>query len=304
MTATGFVLLDKPVGPTSHDVVDTVRGALRTKRVGHAGTLDPLASGLLVVAAGPATRFLRYVQGLPKTYAATGVLGVRTTTLDAAGEVVERREVRVSAEEVRAAAAAFVGEIEQVPPAHSAVKVGGERAYRLARKGEEVTVAPRRVTVHELEVTLGAASPAPDSAGASSGEAAPTDAESSEERFELHVRCSAGTYVRSLIADIGERLGCGAYVERLRRTAIGHLEVTDAVPPDGVGPDTVRTIERILVHLRRVDVGAETSTRARHGRPVPSDVPSGLVLLCGPDGAVGVFEAGEGMLRPVTVLGS
>lgn len=276
---TGFVCVDKPAGPTSHDVVDAVRRAFGTRRVGHAGTLDPPATGLLVCGVGKATRLLRFLSGLPKTYETTGVLGVETDTLDAAGEVVAERLVRAGPDELEAALEAFRGEIEQVPPRVSAVKVGGERAYKKAARGEDVELEPRRVVVHTLELT---------------GTDGP--------RFSLRVTCSSGTYVRSLVRDVGRRVGCGAHVERLRRTRIGHLDVAEAVALDELGPDAVLAVERGLAHLDRVEVDAEEARRAGHGQRVEAREATGEVLLVGPEGAVGIFEARGGMLRPVAVL--
>lgn len=188
----GFALVDKPAGPTSHDVVARARRMLGVRKVGHAGTLDPPASGLVVLGVGPATRLLQYVQRQRKTYLARGVLGVRTTTLDAAGDVVAESAVDVSRDDLCAALAAFTGEIEQVPPAVSAVKVAGERAYRRAARGESVMLEPRRVVVYELEL-VAFESPA----------------------FDVRIVCSSGTYVRSLVSDAGDRVGCGAHVANL-----------------------------------------------------------------------------------------
>jgi tRNA pseudouridine55 synthase len=279
--STGFVLVDKPRGPTSHDIVDKVRRVFGVKRVGHAGTLDPPATGLLVVAVGPATRLLRYVQGLPKTYDVTAVLGVRTSTLDAEGEVLARSDVRVTPEQVREAAARFVGDIEQRPPAVSAVKVGGERAYKKAARGEDVDLEPRAVTVYAFEIRR-----------------------TSPDAFDARVVCSTGTYVRSLVADLGDALGCGAHVEHLRRVAIGELNATDAVRIDELGPHHLRGVEDVLTHLLRTDVDADMEKLARNGRPVAVHAPDGETLVVGPGGVVGVFEARGGVLKPVTVLGT
>lgn len=278
---TGFVLVDKPRGPTSHDIVAACRRALEIKRIGHAGTLDPGATGLLVVAVGPATRLLRYVQGLPKVYDVTGVLGVRTTTLDADGEEVTRESVDVTPELVRAAAAAFVGEIEQRPPAVSAIKVGGERSYKRAARGEDVVLEKRKVTVHAFDVMR----VAPDA-------------------FDARVTCSSGTYIRSLVADLGDALGCGAHVAHLRRTAIGDLSVRDAVRPEKVEAAFVRPVEDVLTHLPRVDVDDATAVDAGHGKQIAVPAADGACLVVGPNGAVGVFEARDGILRPSTVIGT
>jgi tRNA pseudouridine55 synthase len=281
LSDTGFVLVDKPRGPTSHDIVDKVRRAFGVRRVGHAGTLDPPASGLLVVAVGPATRLLRFVQGLPKTYEVTGVLGVRTTTLDAAGEIVSRSPVDVTSQQIRDAAMNFVGEIEQVPPAVSAVKVDGERAYKRAARGETVEIRPRRITVYEFEILR-----------------------TSPDAFDARIVCSSGTYVRSLVADLGDALGCGAHVEHLRRTSIGDLDAKDATQLDKLDPAVLRPVEEVLVHLPRVDIDEEAEAAARNGRAIDGATTTGEHLVVGPHGVVGVFEARDGRLRPVTVLGT
>ncbi len=249
------------------------------KRVGHAGTLDPLASGLLVIAVGPATRLLSYVQGLPKTYDVTGVLGVTTSTLDAQGDVLTRSAVSATPDEIKTAAASFVGEIDQVPPAVSAIKIDGERAYKRARRGEDVAMPTRRVTVFSFDVRR-----------------------TSADAFEARIECSSGTYIRSLVADVGDRLGCGAHVAHLRRVAIGHLGVQDAVELEDVDPSCVRPIEDVLTHMPRVDVDADTEGRARNGRPFEKEAPDGEALIVGPGGAIGVFEARGGTFRPVTVV--
>lgn len=277
---TGFVLVDKPRGPTSHDIVDHIRRVFGMRRVGHAGTLDPLATGLLVVAVGPATRLLQYVQGLPKTYDVTAVLGVRTTTLDAGGEVISRQAVSVRPDEIRGAARAFVGEIEQRPPAVSAVKVGGERAYKRAARGELVEIAPRPVTVHSFDVMR-----------------------TSPDAFDARIVCSSGTYVRSLVADLGDKLGCGAHVEHLRRIEIGGLTVREACKLDDLNETALRRVDEILVHLPRVQLDGDAESLARNGRRIEAAAPEGDVLVCGPSGVVGVFESRDGILRPSTVLG-
>ncbi|MGH9153990.1 MAG: tRNA pseudouridine(55) synthase TruB, partial [Acidimicrobiales bacterium] len=211
----GLVVVDKPAGWTSHDAVARCRKAFGQRRVGHAGTLDPGATGVLVVGLGRATRLLRYVTELPKSYVGEVVLGVATSTLDDAGEETGRWDMSgVGLDAVRAAAARFVGEIDQVPPMVSALQVGGRRLHDLARAGVEVERAPRRVVVRRFEV-----SPGPE-AGA----------------FRIEVDCSSGTYVRSLAADLGAALGGGAHLRRLRRTAVGPFTLDEAVPLDQAGP--------------------------------------------------------------------
>lgn len=281
---TGFVLVDKPRGPTSHDIVDRARRAFEVKRVGHAGTLDPGATGLLVLAVGPATRLLRYVQGLVKTYDVTGVLGVRTTTLDADGEVVSREQVSIAPAAIKAAASGFLGEISQRPPAVSAINIDGERAYKRVARGEEVELQPRNVTIHSFDVLRAG----PDA-------------------FDARVVCSTGTYIRSLVADLGDALGVGAHVAHLRRIAIGELNVREAVRADRLdrlGRACLRSVEDTLAHLPRVDVDEQTAALARNGRPIEAPAADGDVLVVGPGGAVGVFVARDGILRPSTVLGT
>lgn len=276
----GFLLLDKPAGPTSHDVVASVRRSLGVRRVGHAGTLDPPASGLLVIAVGPATRLLSYVQGAEKVYETTGLLGVRTSTLDAAGEVTGTADVACGREDLEAVLERFRGDIRQAPPAVSAVKILGERAYKRAARGEDVVPEPRTVTVHELELTDWAP-PA----------------------FGLRVRCSTGTYVRSLVAGIGDALGCGAHVASLRRTRIGSLDVDDAIAVADVREEALRPPEEVL-GLPVVRLGDEQVRLASNGRWVQHAVADGDVLVTGPAGAVGVFTSRDGILRPRTVLGT
>lgn len=274
----GFLLVDKPAGPTSHDVVAVVRRRLGLRKVGHAGTLDPPATGLVVVGVGAATRLLRFVQRAEKTYETTGVLGVTTTTLDAEGEVVSERTTEAGRDQVEAVLEDFRGEVTQVPPAVSAIKVDGERAYRRAARGEDVVIEPRTITIHELELT-----------------------DWDPPRFSLRVRCSSGTYIRTLVADVGDRLGCGAHVSALRRTGIGRLDVADAVPVDEVEPGHLRPVEDV-VDLPRIEVSAEDARRAGHGQRLSTEAGAGEVLVVGPGGVVGVFGSDGSELRPVTVL--
>jgi tRNA pseudouridine55 synthase len=215
------------------------------RRVGHGGTLDPDATGVLLVGLGRATRLLRFLSELPKSYAGEIVLGTATTTLDAAGQVVATWDMSaVTLADVRAAAAAFVGEIEQVPPMVSALKVGGRRLHELARAGEEVERAPRRVTVHRFDVE-----PTAD-AGV----------------FRVAVDCSSGTYVRSLAADLGTALGGGAHLRALRRTAIGLFSLDDARPLDHVGPSDVLPPREALRGYPRVLADEELASAVAHGK--------------------------------------
>lgn len=213
----GIILADKPRGWTSHDVVAKLRGVLHEKRIGHSGTLDPMATGLLVVFVGRATRAVEFAESQTKEYLAGIRFGLTTDTLDIEGNVLTQSGKTVTAEELDAVLPSFTGEIDQIPPMYSALKVDGQRLYALARKGVEVERKPRRVTIFSLE-----------RAGESGGD------------LLLKVRCSKGTYIRTLCADIGEALGAGAAMSSLRRTAAGEFRVEDAKPLDEI----IRLAER------------------------------------------------------------
>ncbi len=220
---TGILLVDKPSGMTSHDVVDRVRKASGIRRVGHTGTLDPNATGLLVLCLGKATRLSEHLTGLDKVYEGTMRLGVVTDSYDSDGLVTEEHPVPdVTSEQIQTLCDRFVGAIEQLPPMVSAVKVGGERLYKIARKGEVVERTPRKITVHEFKVL---SYDKPDA--------------------QIRVRCSSGTYVRALCHDVGQLLGCGAILATLRRTHVGKHDVSEAAKLDDLtGPDLVR--ERLV----------------------------------------------------------
>ena len=204
----GVLVVDKPVGMTSHDVVQVIRKGTNIRRAGHTGTLDPRASGVLVILIGPAVRLSEYVSASDKRYQAILRLGATTDTYDADGQVLRSRPVdNITEEQFETELATFVGEIEQVPPPYSAVKIHGRKAYEMAREGEEVELAPRKIKVYSLELL----------------EWAPPEA-------VIDVYCSSGTYVRSLAHDLGEKLGCGAHLVGLRRTKSGRFTLRDAVP--------------------------------------------------------------------------
>jgi tRNA pseudouridine55 synthase len=204
----GALVVDKPVGMTSHDVVQAIRNGTGLRRAGHTGTLDPRASGVLVILVGPAVRLSEYVSASDKRYQAIIRLGGSTDTFDAEGLVTPTKDpVNVTEAQFETALQTFVGEIEQTPPPYSAVKVQGRKAYEMAREGEEVELAPRKITVHHLEVL----------------EWAPPE-------VVIDVHCSSGTYVRSLANDLGVMLGCGAYLVGLRRTKSGRFSLRDSVP--------------------------------------------------------------------------
>lgn len=247
-TTDGFLVVDKPPGPTSHDVVARVRRMTGIRRVGHAGTLDPFATGVLVVAVGRATRLVRYIQDLPKEYVATARFGVGTDTLDATGTVTETVPMAVSAADVERVLGEFVGTILQVPPMVSAVKVGGERLYRLARAGVEVERQARPVEVAELELV---------------------DVEpGAEPLVTLRVVCGKGTYVRVLADDIARALDGRAHLVALRRTRLGGFGA-DAVPLDELESDWRAHIVSpagALAHLPAVVVSGDERAGVANGR--------------------------------------
>ena len=237
MTDSGLLIVDKPQGVTSHDIVAAVRGALHMKRVGHAGTLDPMATGVLVVGFGNATRLLNVIVEHDKTYEATIRLGQRTTTDDADGEIVSTRPAPAMSREALQAVVdvRFTGTIEQVPNAYSAIKINGQRAYDLARDGQEVRLKARPVTIHEFAV-LDARPVLVASGEDRSGDAlegrTPEGGESRDGSVpaldvDVRVACSAGTYIRALARDLGEALGVGGHLTRLRRTRVGRYRAED-----------------------------------------------------------------------------
>jgi tRNA pseudouridine55 synthase len=291
----GLLNLDKPTGVTSREVVDRVARPLRGVKVGHAGTLDPLASGVLVVCVGAATRLIEFVQRMPKTYRTVIRLGATSDTLDADGHVIDVASPRVPKEsEVLAALAGQVGTIEQRPPAFSALKVAGRRAYDLARAGLEVELAPRPVTIDRID-PLGYQWP----------------------RLELKIACGGGTFIRSIARDVGEALGCGGLVEVLVRTRIGPYTQAEAIDPMSLTaesiPGLLRPAAEAVAALPAVRISAGGVAAIARGRALgPRElagaaVPAGEVALLGPDGALvaiaeGVPEAG--LLHPRRVLAS
>lgn len=284
----GFLPVDKPEGPTSHDIVALARRGLGVRRIGHTGTLDPFATGLLVLCIGPATRLAEYVSGLDKTYEATARLGVRTDTLDRTGEVVSTSEgwVDLTDDEVRAAFESQVGRLDQVPPDYSAKKIAGRRAYELARAGR--AVAPTAVPVDILEVRVLAM-------------------DGPSVRFML--RCSSGTYVRAVARDAGDALGVGAHLTALRRTAIGGFAAEDALDvahledADAVAARLIPPLQG-LAHLPVVELDPGGVAGVRHGRtiPAPAALASGTVALAADGELVAIAESDGMALRPRKVL--
>ena len=244
----GIAVVHKAAGLTSHDVVAKARGVLGTGRVGHAGTLDPDATGVLLLGVGRATRLLRFLTALPKTYAAEVVLGVETDTLDASGVETARHDMsRVDDEQIAAGVATLTGTIEQVPPMVSAVKVGGKRLHELARAGETVEREARSVTVYRFDV-----------------ERHPTE----PGVLSIEVECSSGTYVRTLAADLGALLGGGAHLRNLQRRQIGSFTLADAHDVEHI---ELLTPADGLRDYRAVTVEAELTALVATGRPLPDE---------------------------------
>ncbi len=264
----GVLLVDKPAGMTSHDVVDHIRRATGIRRVGHTGTLDPAATGLLIICIGPATRLSEYLTGLDKVYEGYMRLGVVTSSHDMDGEVLEQNDVpELELPRIQAAFDEFTGQIEQVPPMVSAVKVGGQRLYKLARKGETVERKPRQITVNEF-VALGYAPPL----------------------VHFRVSCTSGTYVRSLCHDAGAALGCGATLDRLRRTAVGRHRVEEAAPLDTL-TDFASVSTRLVPMSDALDLPS-IAVSARGERILASGG-----LLRGPELAGDVPATSEGLVQ-------
>lgn len=303
-TRDGFVLVDKPAGWTSHDVVGRMRRLAGTRRVGHAGTLDPMATGVLVLGINRATRLLTYVVGVPKTYAATIRLGQATVTDDAEGEVTAAAGAAGLTEAaVRDAVATLTGDIDQVPSAVSAIKVDGQRAYKRVREGEDVVLAARPVTVSRF--TVEALREATADGSGTEGETVPVL------DVDVEVDCSSGTYVRALARDLGTALGAGGHLIRLRRLAVGPFRIEDAVTLDQLeqdreGREPLRLIDAgdaaaAVLPSRTVDA-AEVAELA-HGRRLAAGPESGTVAARAEDGSLAAVLQDDGRsARPALVL--
>lgn len=286
---TGLLVVDKEAGWTSHDVVARIRSLFAQRRVGHAGTLDPDATGVLLVGLGRMTRLLRFLSGLEKEYETEVVLGVATDTLDASGSVVGEWDMSaVTLADATEAAAALTGAIEQVPPMVSAVKVGGRRLHELARQGIEVERAARPVHVGRFEL-----------------------AETAEPGvLAARIVCSAGTYVRVLADDLGRRLGGGAHVRRLRRVRVGSFGEGEAELVAALGPDSLRSPADALRDLDRLEIDPDVAVLVARGRPLDraplnatGEGPWSLVDATGR--LLAVYEAtGTHAMRPAVVVAS
>lgn len=286
----GLVVVDKPAGWTSHDVVAKLRGVYGQRKVGHAGTLDPDATGVLLVGLGAVTRLLRFLQETDKEYRGTVVFGVATHTLDAAGDVLVEQPMPVTREQVEAAATQFLGDIEQVPPMVSAIKVGGRRLHELARAGEEVERAPRPVHIARIVVE----------------DFAPGD----HPVATIRVECGSGTYIRSLAADLGAALGGPAHLGSLRRLRVGAFGEPDAVPLAAVEADPAAALLTPAVAMRALAplaVDAAGAAAVSHGAALPPELAdpglSGPFAVTDADGALlAVYERRGPALRPAVVL--
>ena len=285
MTAPGLVVVDKPSGITSHDVVARVRRLAGTRKVGHAGTLDPMATGVLVLGVDRATRLLGHLMLTEKQYDATIRLGVTTTTDDAEGEVVATAAAAdleaVTEDRVRAALTSYVGEIDQVPTAVSAIKVDGKRAYQRVRDGEEVDLPARRVTVHDLTVRA--------VAGA---------------EVQVSVRCSSGTYIRAIARDVGRDLGVGGHLTALRRTAVGSFDLAAARTLDQLADDfvVVPIADAARATFAAADLDDAEAVDVRVGRRLERPL-DGLTAVFAPDGAfLALYEPADAGSRAVAVF--
>jgi tRNA pseudouridine55 synthase len=285
-TPDGIAMLDKPAGLTSHDVVGRCRRILRTRRVGHAGTLDPMATGVLVIGVGRATRLLGHLSAADKDYDAVIRLGQATTTDDAEGEVLSRASAAVPLADLQAAVARLTGVIDQVPSSVSAIKVGGRRAYERVRSGEEVELPARTVTISSFEVR---------------------DVAEVGDFLDLavSVTCSAGTYVRALARDLGADLGVGGHLRQLRRTRSGSVDVADCQGLDDfeADPKVLPLAEALDRNFARLDVDAESAAAVGHGRSLPAIGAHGPVAVFGPGGTALALMAEDGdRLRPLAVF--
>lgn len=248
----GVLHVDKPAGQTSHDVVKVVRRLSGIRRVGHSGTLDPLATGLLTLCLGQATRLVEYLVGLDKVYLTTIRMGQETNTYDAEGQIVREKPVTFTEQQLDNAIGQFRGEIIQVPPMFSAVKVAGQPLYRRARQGEDIERPSRQVTVHKLE-RLSWKAPL----------------------LKAMISCSSGTYIRSIAHDLGQVLGCGAHITALRRISIGRITIDKATPLDQLQPDNwfqqLQPVDSAVLHLPSLKVQNEDAHKLSLGQRIPFD---------------------------------
>ena len=275
----GIIIIDKPAGWTSMDVCAKLRGILHEKRVGHAGTLDPMATGVLPVFVGQATKAVSFAENGRKVYEAVLLLGRVTDTQDTTGETLEERAVTVTADDVRAALPRFLGEIEQIPPMYSAIKVNGQKLYDLARQGKEVARKPRRITIYDLALTE-------DMGGG---------------RYALRVECSKGTYIRTLCHDLGQTLGCGGCMAALRRTEASNFRIDEAVTLEDVqreGEALLRPTDSLFRQYPAYTIpSAEQERKCLCGNPLRVNLADGIYRVYGQKGDfLALSEARDGVL--------
>lgn len=257
---TGILLIDKEQDWTSSDVVAKLRGVLHERRIGHGGTLDPLATGLLIIMVGRATRASDYIMGHDKEYFASLRLGVTTDTQDITGNILRQENVFVSEEQLKTVSASFIGEISQIPPMYSAIKIGGKKLYEIARKGGEIERKPRKIYIHDLSVV-----------------------ESADQDYHLRVRCSSGTYVRTLCHDIGNALGCGGCMSALRRISVGDYKIEDAHTLNEIIACSKEELEQMILPIDSVfsrypscTVEGKNEEKLRNGNSVKVEMENGF----------------------------
>lgn len=253
----GIVIIDKPAGWTSQDVVSKLRGVLHTKRIGHGGTLDPMATGVLPVFVGRATRAVEFFEHAEKTYETVLRLGITTDTEDITGSVLQQQEVTVTEQQFLTVLEQFRGEIQQIPPMYSALKINGQKLYDLARRGKEVERKPRTITIHALDCL------------SFDGQTA-----------RLRINCSKGTYIRTLCKDIGEALGCGGCMESLRRVAAGSYIIEEAIPlaklVESTDPEShLRPVDSMFTRHPAITLTEKQALRCRNGNSFSIDLPDG-----------------------------
>jgi tRNA pseudouridine55 synthase len=287
----GVVNLDKPVGPTSHDMVGLLRRLTGTRRIGHAGTLDPLASGVLPILVGAATRFSEELTGGRKRYDAVVRLGARSATDDAEGPITDSGQPPPSEAGIREALTRFVGTYDQRPPDFSARKQGGTTAHRAARAGAPIEVTPRRVTVDAIDLVS-------------------IEPAAGQLDVRIDVTCGAGTYIRAIARDLGEALGCGGYLRALRRTEAAGLRAVDGIRPEqlealaaeGRLAEAVQPVGDLLP-LPRVTLDADAAWRFLHGSPQPmGELADGRAVIYRGDDLLGIGRIGAGVLQPEKVV--
>ncbi len=263
----GIVIVDKPEGWTSQDVTAKLRGVFQTRRIGHGGTLDPMATGVLPVFVGRATRGVEFFEHAQKAYEATLRLGISTDTEDITGEVLQKQDVKITREEFLSALEAFRGEIQQIPPMYSALKVNGQKLCDLARKGKEVERKPRTITIYKLECL-----------------------EFSGETAKLYIHCSKGTYIRTLCKDIGVALGCGGCMERLRRVSAGSYTIEEAIPlaqlVESTEPETfLRGVDTLFAKYPAVTLTEKQELRCKNGNSFSVNLTDGTYRAYSQSGA-------------------